>query len=109
MSLFINSPSYYTANHGIDEEIYKMCKLIEKNVDVKTYTSQLDTIGITPIIAPKEEICDGKFKEVKLVNISYRFASISLQLHYQTYVSADMTEKKLLIINNVLMSLSLIN
>jgi hypothetical protein len=65
MGVCINSPAYYTQIYGIDEEIYKICLLITKNIDIQKYTSKLDNIGITPIIAPTEELNDGKWKETK--------------------------------------------
>ena len=108
MSLFINSPSYYSRIFGIDAEIYQMCRLIEKNIDLKKYTDQLDSIGITPIVAPSAEIGSCEWKEVKYISLSYRIASISLHIDYSKYVSSTITEKKVLIINNVLNSLRLV-
>jgi len=108
MSLYINSPSYYTSLYGVDEEIYKMCRLIEKNIDIKKYTSKLDSVGVTPIIVPKEEICDDRWQETKKISLSYRFASISLYIDYSDYISSNVAEKKSLIIKNILDSLLLI-
>ena len=109
MSLYINSPSYYTAIHGVDEDIYIMCRLLEKNIDIKNYTSLLDTVGITPIIAPISEICDGKWKEVKYISLTYRMANISLHTDYLEYISAiDREKKMMLIIDNILNSLLVI-
>lgn len=109
MSIYINSPSYYTEAHGVDEDIYKVCRLLEKNIDIKNYTSLLDTIGITPIIAPTSEICDGKWKEVKYISSTYRMASISLHIDYLGYISAIEREKKIqIIIDNILNSLLVI-
>ena len=105
MSIYINSPSYYTETQGVDEDVYKVCRLLEKNIDIKNYTSLLDTIGITPIIAPTSEICDGKWKEVKYISSTYRMASISLHIDYLEYISAIDQEKILLIIDNILNSL----
>ena len=108
MNLYINSPSYYSRIHGIDDEIYKMCRLLEKNVDIKKYTSLLDTVGITPIVAPNFEINGAKFAEVKYISLPYRMASISLHIDYLEYISVNIEEKKALIIKNILNSLLVI-
>ena len=106
MSFYINSPIYYTQAHGLDEDIYKVCRLLEKNIDIKNYTPLLDTVGITPIVAPASEICDGKWKEVKYISLIYRMASISLHIDYLDYVSTNDREK--IIIDNILNSLLVI-
>ena len=82
MSIYINSPGYYTQICGIDDDVYKTCRLLEKNLDIKNYTSLLDTIGITPIVAPTSEICDGKWQEIKYISLAYRMANISLHVDY---------------------------
>ena len=105
MNFRINSPSYYTQIHGIDDEIYKICLSLSKNIDVTRYTAELDSIAITPIVAPIEETNDGKWKEVKIVSLSYRYADISLQIDYQKYVFSDLLCKKELLIDNLLKSL----
>lgn len=108
MNLNINSPSYYSQIHGIDDEIYKMCRLLEKNIDIKKYTSLLDIVGITPIVAPSFEIDCGNCAEVKYISMSYRMASISLHIDYFKYISANIECKKALIIKNILNSLLVI-
>ena len=105
MSLFINSPSYYTQIHGIDDDVYKMCRLLEKAIDIKKYTSLIDTVGITPIIAKDSKICDGKWNELKHISLAYRMASISLRIDYEKYIASNIEEKKMLIINNIFSSL----
>ena len=109
MSIYINSLAYYTPIYGIDDDVYKACRLLEKNIDVKNYTSLLDTIGITPIVAPTSEICDGKWQETKYISLAYRMADISLHVDYSAYISAnDQNSKVQLIIDNVLSSLLVI-
>ena len=66
----------------------------------------MDTVGITPIVAPASEICDGKWKEVKYISLIYRMASISLHIDYLDYVSTNDREK--IIIDNILNSLLVI-
>ena len=109
MSIYINSPGYYTQICGIDDDVYKTCRLLEKNLDVKNYTSLLDTIGITPIVAPTSEICDGKWQEIKYISLAYRMANISLHVDYSMYISAiDQDRKVQLIVENILSSLLII-
>ena len=109
MSININSPGYYTQIHGIDEDVYKVCRLLEKNIDIKNYTSLLDSVGITPIVAPTSEICDGKWQEVKYISLAYRMAIISLHVDYSMYISAiDQDRKVQLIVENILSSLLVI-
>ena len=105
MSLFINSPAYFSQTHGIDDEIYQMCNILKKNIDIRQYTAALDTVGITPIIAPEEELKLGKYKEVKLISLSYRYADISLHIDYLDYLCANCNERKRIIIRNILDSL----
>ena len=109
MSLYINSPAYWTQLYGIDDNVYKVCRLLEKNIDVKKYTSKLDTIGVTPKIVPTSEICDGKWTEVKYISLAYRMASFSLHIDYLAYLSAIDPDKKVqLIIDNIFNSLLLV-
>ena len=85
-----------------------MCRLLEKNVDIKQYTSLLDTVGITPIVASRSEINCGNYSEVKYISLSYRMANISLHIDYLEYISVSIEEKKALIIENILNSLLVI-
>ena len=85
-----------------------MCRLLEKNIDIKKYTSLLDTVGITPIVAPNFEINGANYAEVKYISLPYRMASISLHIDYLEYISVSIEEKKALIIKNILNSLLVI-
>lgn len=108
MSININSPMYYTTLFGVNEEIYNMCLHITKSIDIKEYTSKLDVIGITPIIAPQEELKDGKWAEEKKVCLPYRYASISLTIKYEQYVHLDIANQKKLIVKNIFDSLQVV-
>lgn len=105
MNLFINSPSYYTQINGVCDEIYQMCLVISKNIDVTKYTTALDSIGITPIIVPEAILENGKWKEEKKVSTTYRYASISLITNYYMYEEAAIAKKKEMILENILKSL----
>ena len=63
MNLYINSPSYYKNVYGVDDEIYWMCRDISDYVKNTEYSVIVDTIGISPIVAPREEIENGNWKE----------------------------------------------
>jgi len=87
--------------HGIDDEIYKMCNAISKNIDVTHYTELIDTIGIVPIIAPLNE----RWEEEKKISLTYRMASIALKSNYDDYCNGDINNKKKMMIENILNSL----
>ena len=108
MNLYINSPSYYTQRYGIIDEIYEMCLAISKKIDITSYTDALDTIGITPIIVPDSEKSDGQWLECRKVSIPARMASLSLCLDFERFYDADINDKKIMILENILRSLYVI-
>ena len=93
MSLNINSPSYFTSVYGVIEEIYRMCSDITNKIDLKKYTNTFDNIGITPIVAPTEEIDKGKCKEVRKI-----YQNLNLGLFHYTlttkYIVMPMCKKR---------------
>jgi len=108
MSLFINSPSHYTEEYGVDDEIYKMCSLIIHNIHVSSYTDVLDTIGITPMIAPISVLESYNWKEIKYISLNYRMADISLISDYDAYCQDDLVKKKQIILDNIFQSLRVV-
>ena len=108
MNLFINSPAYYTRENGVIDDIYQLCRMISRNIDITLYTDALDTIGITPIIAPTQILESGKWKEERKISLPYRMASISLISDYDSFIKADMMSKKEIILENILKSLAVI-
>ena len=108
MNLYINSPAYYTQKHGIVDEIHQMCSLISRNIDITLYTEELDTIGITPIIAPTKEFNSEKWREVKIINLSLRMANISLISDYDAFLDGDVLKKRKIILENIFQSLKVI-
>ena len=108
MNLFINSPSYYTQENGVIDDIYQLCRVISRNIDITLYTDALDTIGITPIIAPIQILESGKWKEERRISLPYRMASISLISDYDRFIKADMMSKREMILENILKSLAVI-
>ena len=107
MNLFINSPSYYTEEYGVMDDIYNLCKLLSDRIDITLYTDALDTIGITPIIAPKQ-VLDSGCMEVKMISMRYRMANISLYCDYNNFIKADLALKKVMIAENIINSLYVI-
>ena len=69
MELNINSPSYYTNEYGVEDEIYWMCRELSAFVREKEYSDVIHIIGIVPIIAPKSVIDNGLCKTQKKVNL----------------------------------------
>lgn len=104
LNLFINSPVYYTQKYGVEDEIYKLNYYISHNIDITKYTSVIDTIAITPIIAPKELEPDKLKKEM----IFARAADISVPLSFNDYVDADIGEKKKMVIDNIINSFKIL-
>lgn len=108
MDLNINSPAYYTQKFGVEDEIYWFCRELSYFVKEKHYSDIITTIGLVPIIAPKEELEKGLWKETKKCETKYGFASISLQIDYEKYAGANMDEKKALMMKNVVDSVKAI-
>lgn len=104
MELNINSPSYYTDEYGVEDEIYWMCRELSVFVREKEYSDVIHIIGILPIIAPKSVIDKGLCKTQKKCEPKAGFASICLQMDYEEYVKADISTKKKLMIDNILAS-----
>lgn len=109
MELNINSPSYFTKQYGVIDEIYSMCRGISKHVENKQYSDLVDIVGITPIIAPKDIIEQCLFKQEKKCDIKYGFASVSLWIDYDEYLKADITDKQIMIVKNILASIKTIS
>jgi hypothetical protein len=109
VGLNINSPAYYTSTYGVIDEVYQMCYKISQNIDLSKYTSCIDSIGITPIIAPDNIIRIGKWKEIKKVLLKSRLAIISLHIDYDTYCNANINEKRNLVLQNVFDSLLVVS
>lgn len=105
MSLYINSPAYFTRQHSIDEDVYKLCSAISKQIDIARYTDSLDTVGITPIIAPRPLLDAGAWKEEKYVSLSCKMASISLCSDYEAYLNGNSDQRKAMMLDNILRSL----
>lgn len=105
MKLNVNSPEYYTNEHGVDDEIYWMCRDIYDYFKDKEYSNTIKIVGICPIIAPQEVIDSGLCKEYKHCEQKAGFASVGMQIDYNDYIQADISHKRGLIIQNILKSI----
>ena len=108
MELNINSPKYYKEVYGIDDEVYRLCQEIYVYFKDKSYSEVINIVGIIPIIAPRELIENGKYKEVKYCSVAYGFADVNLFVDYEKYIESTMDEKKSLIVKNVVDSIKAI-
>ncbi len=109
MELYINSPSYYTQEYGVEDDIYWMCRKLSEWVKGKKYSDEINIIGIVPIVASDLVIKSGCFKEYKRCELTSGLASVSMQIDYEEYVKADIDNKKRLIIDNILKSVKSIS
>ena len=90
------------------DEIYDLCKTISNTIDIKKYIDCIDTIGITPIIAPEDVIKQGLWKEEKKISLSYRIAVVSLHIDYMKFCEASIEQKKKIILENIFQSLKVV-
>jgi len=101
MILNINSPAYYTNVFGVDDAVNDYFKKLAVFFRDKNYGQTVNTIGIVPIIAPKNEIEKGLWKEYCKVDVKYDYASISLQIDYDKYIGANEKGKIELLRDNI--------
>lgn len=109
MDLNINSPSYYTREYGVEDDIYWMCRDLSAYVKEKKYSDVINIIGIVPIVAPASVLEKGLCKAHKKCEPKSGFASVSLHIDYEEYLKADTAQKKTLIVNNVLLSVKAVS
>lgn len=109
MDLNINSPSFYTQEYGVDDDVYRMCSELSDFLKEKKYSDAINIIGIVPIIAPASVIENGLCKAHKKCEPQYGFASVSSQIDYEEYIESDTSNKKRLIIDNILASVKSIS
>lgn len=102
MELNINSPSYYSMEFGVDDEVYWFCRKIAKFAKDKTYSEIIDKIGVMPGLVPKELLDKGLWKEVLKYDFKCNLVIISKNIDYEKYLSADMEGKKKLILSGLL-------
>lgn len=93
MELYINSPAYFADQYGVDDEVYRYCQSLHAFFQDKEYSETLSTIGITPVIAPKELYERGMWKEnIKLISLG-TCAIINIRMDFESYYQADSNGK----------------
>ena len=93
MELNVNSPAYYKDHYGIDDEVYSFFQKAYAFFLNKEYSDTLKTVGIVPIVAPKELYDSGDWKEFVRMIDGNSCAIISLGINFEEYHSADSKEK----------------
>lgn len=85
-------------------EVNNKIKLFIKD---KNYGTEINDIGIICIIMKFDDKMEseGWFKERKLVRLKKKEADIRLRIDYDKFVSGDIQQKKLLLIDNVIKSI----
>lgn len=102
MELNINSPAYFSEHYGIDDDVYRYCRMLYTFFRDKKYSDSLSIIGIMPVVAPSELYEAGQWKEsVKLIG-GATCAIITIRLDFESYYNADSKGKIVLIRNAVL-------
>ena len=105
MDLQLNSPAYFSQEHGIDDEIYWFFREIAKYFVDRDYSEIINCVGLIPIVAPKEIIDQGLWAEYKKIDKSSKLAIISKQTDYLKYLNADIKGRKQLMVENILSSM----
>lgn len=109
MQLNINSPAYYSNQYGVDDEIYLMCREISRFMNDKNYSEKIDTVGIVPIIAPKELIQKGLWQQEIKYDMKIKLAYVSKWIDFDEYRSSDIEGRRILILKNILDSMKSIS
>lgn len=94
MELNINSPAYYTQKFGVNDDLYNMCKNIHLFLKDKNYSNKIQIVGLIPIIAPQQELAQGKWKENIKFDFKANLVIISKRIDYDAFVPADILKKK---------------
>lgn len=104
MELNINSPAYFSEHYGIDDDVYRFCRELSRFFANKEYSDTLRTIGIMPIVAPKEIYDTGAWKESVQLISNKSCAIVSIRMDFIEYYNADSSKKKLLMKEMILES-----
>jgi hypothetical protein len=105
MDLQLNSPAFFSTEHGIDDEIYWFFRGITKYFIDKQYSEMINTVGLIPVVAPVEILNQGLWAEYSKIKKKSRLAIISRQTDYLEYLNSDVRGKKRLMIENILSSM----
>ena len=104
MELNLNSPTYFSEEHGIDDEIYWFMRNISKCFAEKgNYSEIVKNIGIITVIAPTELLDKRLWAEHIKIDKMCNLAIITKQTNYIEYLNADTEGRKKLITKNILL------
>lgn len=109
MILKIYDIAYYSKEYGIDEEVSELCRELTNFVEDKSYSEIVNYIRFGPVVAPKDILEKGLWKEYKKVWVSSKDAAIVVHIDFDTYVNATVEERKKLIIEKLLESVKAIS
>lgn len=104
MELNINSPAYFSREYGIDDEVYHLCRDITSYMKDKSYSNKVRIIGITPIITPNDIKEQGKYNDSMSTLFKSEVFSVFKSIDFDTYLKADSSERKKLVVSNILES-----
>ena len=93
MELNINSPAYFKEHYGIDDEVYRFCQRAYMYFRDKEYSEILHTVGIVPVVAPKELYDGGAWKETCTWRCYNSCVAIRIRMDFETYYNANSEEK----------------
>ena len=86
-----------------------MCREISIFMKNKNYSKKIETIGIVPIVAPKDQIDKGLWKEEIRYDIKFKLVYVSKRIEFNEYNSSNLDGRKLLIVKNILESVKAIS
>ena len=89
MELNINSPVYFKEQYGVDDEVYRFCQKAYLFFKDKEYSDTLHTIGIIPVVAPKELCDNGLWKDSTRFLCNKQTVSIVIKMDFESYYKAD--------------------
>ena len=93
MELNINSPAYFTAHYGVDDEVYRFCQRAYLFFKDREYSEVLHIIGIVPIVAPQDLYETDARKECCRWRGYNSAVAINIRMDFELYYHADSKEK----------------
>ena len=108
MKLDIKTPSYYEQHYHIDEEIICMCNHITEYIEDKDFSEIIKMVDVIPVVAPKENLEQGLWREDILFTKSIGRISIFKHIDYNKYINGTVEERKKLTIKCIIESIWMI-
>ena len=108
MSLFFSMETMGRA----DKVILPLMRLIDKSlkdIDIKNYTKDIDSIGIIINCFNKKSLDEGFGKPRKYISYKQRFADIRLNISYEELMSADKERQYEMVKQNIYDSIMVVD